>query len=233
MSQYPYPPPPYSPPIVDTSAWAHAAPYAEGRAAAMWQLILGTLIFLCGACVGILVFMPDAILNQIAHQPQFNVPPIEHLTPVQEIRLAATAGSATLLVAGGLLLLLALFVRKGGKASTVGSIILNCMVGLFMAMGLPNELLQIAANPMAIVSLLISLGVLALCITTIAKLSIAFKSTGSAQSQASQQAYYWMMQQQAGTYNHAGYGSQGDYPPPPNIPTPQPKDQDTPQPPNQ
>jgi hypothetical protein len=220
LSQYPYPPPPYSPPIVDPSAWSHAAPHAEARAAAMWQLIFGTLIFLFGTCVSILLVVPEEIVNEIVHQPQLNLPPIEHLSLVQEFRLAVAVGSGMTLAAGSLLLILAIFVRKGGKASTVISIILTCLIGLFILFGVPNELLQVAANPIAIFSLLISLSILALCITTIVKLSIAFKSTGSAQSVAQQQAYYWMMQQQAGTYNHAGYNYQGGYPPPPNPPLP-------------
>jgi hypothetical protein len=91
-----------------------------------------------------------------------------------------------------------------------------------------SDLLQVAANPVVIAPLLLTLAVLGLCIVTIAKLAIALKSTGSAQSQAMQQAYYWMMQQQAGAYGHAGYDSQGGYPPPQDVPpgdggpTPQP-----------
>ncbi len=116
--------------------------------------------------------------------------------------------------------MLAVFVRKGGRVSTISSIVLNCLVALFMLMSLPNELIQAAANPMAIISLLISLGIMGLGITTIVKLGIAIKSAGSAQSIAQQQAYYWMMQQQAQTYGQAGFNYQGNYPPPPNPPPP-------------
>ena len=41
MSQYSFPPPPYSPPTVDPRLWAMAQPYAEGRAAGLWQLFWG------------------------------------------------------------------------------------------------------------------------------------------------------------------------------------------------
>jgi hypothetical protein len=218
LSQYHYPPPPYSPPIVDPSAWAHAAPFPEYRAAAVWQFIFGSLIFLFGTCVGVLVAMPDDVLNMIAQQPQIKLQHIADFSPAQEIRLIFAISAGLILVVGALLVLLAVFVRKGGRASTISSIVLNCLVAFFMLISLPNELLQAAANPMAIISLLISLGIMGLGITTIAKLGIAIKSAGSAQSIAQQQAYYWMMQQQAQTYGQAGYSYHGGYPPPPNPP---------------
>lgn len=231
MSQYPYPPPPYSPPTVDPSAWAYAPPHAEGRAAAMWQMILGGLIFVAGTCIGTAIWVaPDALVTQAVRQQQASLPPMENLSLVQEIRLVFSVFSGVMLLTGGLLLLLTIFVRQGGKASTVCSIALNCLVGLFLGMSLLSDLLQVVGNAMVIAPLLISLAVLGLCIVTIAKLVIALKSTGSAQAQAMQQAYYWMMQQQAGAYGQAGYGQagygwQGGYPPPQN---PQPPSPDNP-----
>jgi hypothetical protein len=138
---------------------------------------------------------------------------MQNLSLVQEIRLVFSIFSGMMLLTGGLLLLLTIFVRRGGKASTICSIVVNCLVGLFLGMSLLSDLLQVASNPMVIAPLLLTLGVLGLCIVTIAKLVVALKSSGSAQAQAMQQAYYWMMQQQAGAYGQAGYG--GGYPPPP------------------
>jgi hypothetical protein len=214
LSQYPYPPPPYSPPIVDPSAWAQAPPNPDGRAAGLWQLILGCLVFVGGTCVGAAIWVaPDELVMQAARQQQASLPPMQNLSLVQEIRLVFSIFSGMMLLTGGLLLLLTIFVRRGGKASTICSIVVNCLVGLFLGMSLLSDLLQVASNPMVIAPLLLTLGVLGLCIVTIAKLVVALKSSGSAQAQAMQQAYYWMMQQQAGAYGQAGYG--GGYPPPP------------------
>ncbi|HEX4052857.1 MAG TPA: hypothetical protein VHX86_01195 [Tepidisphaeraceae bacterium] len=235
MSQYPFPPPPYSPPVVDPAAWASAQPNAAGRAAALWQFILGGVIFLGGTCAGLLVFMPDNLMNEVARQQQRNLQPINNLTPVQEIRLIATIGSGTMLVAGGLLLLLAFFVRRGGKVSTIFSMVLNGVIALFLGMSLLGDLLQLGSNPMVVMPLLLSIGVLGLCIVTIVKLSAALKSAGANQAQAMQQAYYWMMQQQqaAGGSGQAGYGYGQGYPPPPNPPAPptSPENSNPPQPP--
>ena len=244
MSQYQYPPPPYSPPIVDPSALAYAPPHSEGRAAAMWQMILGALVFLTGTCIGAAIWVAsDDLVTQAVHQQQASLPPMQNLSLVQEVRLVFSVFSGVMLLTGGLLLLLTIFVRQGGKASTVCSIILNCLIGLFLGISVLSDLLQVAGNLMVVAPLLLTLGVLGLCIVTIAKLVVALKSTGSAQSQAMQQAYYWMMQQQAGAYGPAGYGqagygpagydqagfnSQGGYPPPQN---PQPPLPDNPPPP--
>jgi len=221
LSQYPYPPPPYSPPMVDPSAWAYAPPRSEALAAGLWQLILGALIFLGGTCVGAAIWVaPDELVMQAARQQQASLPQMQNFTLVQEIRLVFLVFSGMMLLTGGLLLLLTIFVRKGGKASTVCSIAVNCIVGLFLALSLLSDLLQVAGNPMVIAPLLLTLGVLGLCIVTIAKLVVALKSSGSAQAQAMQQAYYWMMQQQAGGYGQAGYGG---YLPPQDAPPPAPE----------
>jgi hypothetical protein len=144
------------------------------------------------------------------------------MTLVQELRLLFSVFSGVMLITGGLLLLLTIFVRQGGKASTIFSIILTGLIGLFLAISLLSDLLQIASNPMVFAPLLLTLAVLGLCIVTIAKLAGALKSAGSASAQAMQQAYYWMMQQQAAGYSPAGYGQNGyNYPPPaqPNLPS--------------
>ncbi len=200
--------------MVDPSAWAQAPPNSDGRAAGLWQLILGSLVFVGGTCVGAAIWVaPDELVMQAARQQQASLPQMQNLSMVQEIRLVFSVFSGMMLLTGGLLLLLTIFVRQGGKASTICSIAVNCLVGLFLGMSLLSDLLQVAANPMVIAPLLLTLGVLGLCIVTIAKLVVALKSAGSAQAQAMQQAYYWMMQQQAGAYGQAGYG--GGYPPPP------------------
>jgi hypothetical protein len=206
LSQYPFPPPPYSPPMVDPRVWAMSQPQAAGRAAALWQLVLGGLIFLSGSCVITAVWVvPDNVMVEAARQQQTNLPPIQNLTPVQEIRLFTTVGSGMMIVAGGLLVLLMFFVRRGGKISTILSIVLNSVIALVLLMNFVAGLGQVAIRPAAIVPLALFGGILALAGITIGKLVVALRSSGTAQTQAMQQAHYWMMQhQQNGGY---GYGA--------------------------
>jgi len=223
LSQYPYFPSPYLPPMVDPRAWAMSQPHAAGRAAGLWQLVLGAIIFLSGTCVGSLSrVLPDDVMLQAVRQQQTELPPIEGFTPIQEIRMLTLIGSVMMIVTGGLLLILVIFVRRGGKISTVCSIILNGLIALFLLMNSVSGLRQAAVNPVAILPLLVFIGLIALCVITLVKLVAAFQSAGPAQLQAMQQAYYWMMQQQqaAGGYGQQGYGY-GQTPPSPTTPPPQ------------
>jgi hypothetical protein len=230
LSQYQFPPPPYSPPMVDPRSWAMAQPHAAGRAAALWQLILGALLFLSGSCVVTAVaVVPDEVMNKAIEQQHTVLPPFGNMSPAQELRLGMSIISGVMIVAGGVLLLLAFFVRRGGRISTVFSIVFTSVISLILLINFVSGLLQLAGNPQVILPLALFAGILALCAITIAKLVAALKSSGSAQMQAMQQAYYWMMQHhQAGTYGQGGYGAipgqipGRDAPAPPIAPPPPP-----------
>ncbi len=218
MSQnpYPYPPPPPYPspppsPTVDyRAAWAVVPPHAAGRSAALWQTILGAILFLAGTCVVSVVWAaPDSFMNDVMRQQQTDLPPMQGFTPVQEIRLLASVACGMMIGAGALLLLFSFFVRKGGKASIILSLILNALIALFMLMNLASSFVQLAQRAAAIFPIVMLAGMLFVCGVTIVKLVAALRSAEPAQQLAMQQAYYWMMQQQqAGAYG-AGYGPAG------------------------
>ena len=138
-------------------------------------------------------------------------------------------GSVMMLAAGGLLLIFVIFVRRGGKISTVCSIVLNSLIALFLLMNTVTGLRQVAVNPVAILPLALFGGLIALCVITLVKLFAAFQSAGPAQLQAMQQAYYWMMMQQQqqppGGYGQQGYGYGPIPPPPPQAPPGPPPDE--------
>ncbi|MGA2443051.1 MAG: hypothetical protein ABSH08_19025 [Tepidisphaeraceae bacterium] len=228
MSQYPYSPSPYLPPMIDPRAWAMSQPHAAGRAAGLWQLVLGAIIFLFGTCVGSIVWVvPDDTMLLTFRQQQANIPPIEGFTLIQEIHMVITAFSVMMVAAGGLLLILVIFVRRGGKASTVCSIVLNGLLAFFLLVNAVSGLLQGGLNPMSILPLAVFGGLIALCIITLVKLVAAFQSAGPAQLQAMQQAYYWMMMQQQqppGGYGQQGYGYGSTPQPPPQAIAPPPPD---------
>ena len=215
--------------MVDPRAWAMSQPNAAGRAAGLWQLVLGAIIFLSGTCVGSLVWvMPDDVMLNAVHQQQTELPQIPGYTPIQVIRMVSMVGSVMMIAAGGLLLIFLIFVRRGGKISTVCSIVLVGLIALFLLMNSVSALRQALSNPMAILPLAMFGGMVALCGITLIKLVAAFQSAGPAQIQAMQQAYYWMMQQQQpppGGYGQQGYGyGQAPPPPQPTVPPPPPPD---------
>jgi len=227
MSQFPFPPIPYSPPPVDPRVWGMASPNSAARSAGVWQLILGGLIFFTGTCAMAAVWIvPDQVLADAIKQQQAQFPPIQNMTMQQEIRMIMTFGSGIMIIAGAVLSLLAVLVRRGGKIPVVLSMVAGGLIGLLMLSSFVSGLIQLASRPAAIVQVVMIGGILALVGTTFAKLIAALQSSGSAQQLAQQQAYYWMMQQQAGYGGGAGYGyGQNAASPPPLL------NQNPPQPP--
>jgi hypothetical protein len=227
MSKFPFPPVPYSPPPVDPRVWGMASPNAAARTAGVWQLILGGLIFFTGTCAMAAVWVvPDQVLADAIRQQQAQFPPIQNMTMQQEIRMIMTIGSGVMIIAGAVLSLLAVFVRRGGKVAIVLSMLGGGLIALLMLINFVSGLLQLASRPAAIVQVVMIGGILALVGTTFAKLIAALQSSGSAQQIAQQQAYYWMMQQQSGYGAGAGYGYGQTAAPPPPLPN-----QNPPQPP--
>jgi hypothetical protein len=224
MSQFPFPQVPYTPPSVDPRMWGMASHRPGARAAGIWQAVLGGLIFFLGSCALAAVWIaPDQIMVEALRQQKADIPKIEGLTPQQEIRLAMTLGSGVMIFFGAVLSLLAVFVRRGGKIAIITSMVMNGLLGLLMLVNFAVGLRQIAANPMAIVQVLMVGGFLALVVTTFTKLIAALHSAGSNQQMAmQQQAYYWMMQQQGGygAGTGYGYGQAPATPPPPPPPLP-------------
>ncbi len=196
-------------------------PHAAGRAAGLWQLILGALLFLSGSCVVTAVaVVPDDVMNKAIEQQHTVLPPFGNMSPAQELRLGMSIISGVMIVAGGVLLLLAFFVRRGGRISTVFSIVFTSVIALVLLINFVSGLLQLAGNPQVILPLALFGGILALCAVTIAKLVAALSSSGSAQMQAMQQAYYWMMQHQQTEGYGYGQNAGGQPPPPPAAPMP-------------
>jgi hypothetical protein len=233
LSQYPFPPSPYSPPGVNPGHWNYGQPHGPARTAALLQIILGGILVMFGTCVGSLIWIvPDDVLNKVVQQQQANFPPMSGYSPVQEFRILCAISLGLMLLAGTVLLILAFFVRRGGQTSAVISIVANSLVGLCVLIDLAVNLGQVAGNPANIFSLLILIGVAVLVGFTIAKLIVSLRSSGSAQMRAMQQTYYWAMQQQqaSGGFGQSGYGygspaspppqppaTQGPLPPPPNA----------------
>jgi hypothetical protein len=203
-----------------------AAPHPAGRAASVWQMILGAVLFLMGTCVGAVALMPEDLWTEMMHQQPASFSQLGN-NSLHAIRLIAMASSGILFFLGVLLLILAIFVRREAKAAIITSIVVTTLFGSLMLTNFLTSLPQLG-NPAFILPLFMLFSLLALCIMTILKLVAAMRSGGAAQAQAMQQAYWWMMQQQQGQqgqggYGQAGYGyGYGQPPAPPAAPPPPP-----------
>jgi hypothetical protein len=233
LSQYPFPSSPYSVPTVDYRTWSVSRPNSAAKSAAIWQLILGGFLFLCGSCVGgVMWIVPDDMMNQAIAQQEGSLPPMAGMTPVQEFRMLASVVFGAMFVLGLLLLIFALFVYRGGKLSTIFSMVISMLAGFFFLLDFASSIFQVVSHPATILPVLFILGILALTGVTTGKLISALRTAGTAQAQAMQQAYYWMMQyqQQYAAQNQAGYGYAPPPPPPPAAPVPSQSPQQIPPP---
>jgi hypothetical protein len=223
LSQYPFPPSPYVPPGFNPGSWASGQPRTPARSASNLQMVLGGILALFGTCIGSLVWLiPDDVLGKVVQQQGANLPPMNGYSPIQEMRILSAVTAGAMLLAGILLLVLAFFVRRGGRISAVCSIVANSVIGIFILMDLLAGVGQ-GAVKFAIFPLVILVGLLALDGTTIAKLVASLRSSGDAQIRAMQQAHYWMMQQQqsSGAFGQSGYGYGQGAVPPPSAPPPE------------
>jgi hypothetical protein len=237
LTQYPFPPPPYSPPSFDPRAWSMPRPNAAGRAASIWQIVLGSILLLIGTCVGAFALMPEDIWQQVMHQQQSSLPAIGN-TSMHAIRMMAMASSVVFFGVGVLLLVLAIFVRRESRGAIIASIVVCGLFGSFMLTDFLTAVSNLS-NPTTFLPVIMLLAILALSVITILNLVKAMRSSGSAQAQAMQQAYYWMQQQQqqAGAgygQGPAGYGYGYGYgygqSPTPQAPPPPPPSQQAPPP---
>jgi hypothetical protein len=188
-------------------------------------MVLGGILTLFGTCIGSVVWLiPDDVLGKVVQQQAANLPPMNGYSPIQVMRILSAVTASAMLLAGILLLVLAFFVRRGGRMSAMWSIVANSVIGVFMLMDLLAGVAQGGVR-FAIFPLLILVGLLALNGTTIAKLVGSLRSSGDAQIRAMQQAHYWMMQQQqsSGAFGQSGYGYGQSAVPPPPAPSPGPQ----------
>lgn len=192
------------------------------QTASILQLILGGLTLLAGTCIGTLLWAQgiNVFLSEM-QQRGMKMPDVPGESVADVLRLFFVLFTAVSMLIGTLLLVLAIFVRRGKRPAIIASIILVGLVSLILSMDVIGGIVQM--NPFVIVLA----GVLLLGLATIRKLIQSLQSGPDPQAAAAmQQAWMWMMQQQqqqsAGGYGY-GYGPQQAYPPPPTpLPAPEP-----------
>jgi len=226
MSQYPSP---YYPPNVQPPYYPYSGALdvlAPARRASVMMFILGPMLKLCGACVMsmplMFSMMPQdklqPLLNQIQSQCGY---PAKVVIPVL---------GAFIFLPGVAMLILAFFVRRGGRVSAilgcalVGLILLKSVVELLFSFLHPDP------NVMGAICLdIFSVGIFGLLFFWLIQAARASSSVQQAQQQYL--AQYWQYQQNMQA--HSGYGyaappqegqSYQPAPPPPPVPAPLPGD---------
>jgi MFS family permease len=217
MSMYPSP---YHPPGVQQYYAAPIDPLRHARRASIFMFIMGPLIFLTGTCMASVLPIirmappsPDTDrLLQTASEQTHGHPEI------------FTATGVLLLLLGSGMLVLAFFVRRGGRRScTVGAVVMGLLAVYFLLNLLSSVVM---GNIFAVV---FSLLMIALFSMTLIWLIQAIRAAGTIQlAQQQYAAQYWHYQQTMQAHANAGYG----YGQPPQASPPSPAVQQPPQNPN-
>jgi len=178
----------------------------------MW--VLGALGLLFGLCMTGMLFL--APLDAIVKQARASMPP-EQLRQVGDVDLVrmvkilyGTAGAIVIAVSL-LLLVLGIFVRRGGKPSIISSLVVFAGLTLFALFGILSGLAQAAMGaPVMLLAAVIWLVLGAVFALAIVWLVQAIRAGAAAQQL---QAYYGQLQQQQSIQPQTGYGYAYSTPP--------------------
>jgi hypothetical protein len=207
-------------------------PLGPAKRASLLMFIMGPLIFLAGAC---LVSVPS-MLRVMPPNPQLT----QTMQQLDEelhgdVDAKLMIGGVFSAVVGVAMLILAFFVRRGGRTACILGAVLAGLLGVWSVMNLLGGLLMGNVGGVCMSALMIaSFGLM------IAWLIQAIRASGRVTlAQQQYAAQYWQYQQTMQAYANAGYGygvpPQGQVPvapaafqPPPPPPTAQPNPENPP-----
>lgn len=216
MSQYPpYPPTAYPEAPIDFSYYTppQANLLAPARRAGILQAIVGSLLLICGVGIGAIPWtldMGDLIAQSGMAMPQ--LPP--GMSVEQLFRIAYTTIGAAGALFGLALLVLAIFVRRGGAGPAITSIVIEGLVLIFLGVNLVGTVFQMGSQPVAgVFAVIIVLLPIALLGLNVAWLVSAARNASRISAARQQyQAQYHQYQQYQQAYTQAGGYGVG-YPP--------------------
>jgi hypothetical protein len=213
MSQYPVP---YSTP----QPYMHD-PYGvylgPARRAGALMMVLGALGLTCAACLILVVLF--APMQSLIAQSGVSIPSAAEVGMQPETFMRVMYGmlAGASIVVSLLLLILAIFVRRGSSVAIITSIVIDSLIILFLILNLLTSLVQILRSPGMVIGLLLVLVLLGSFVLLMVWLIQAIKATSAlraAQTQYQQQ--YWQYQQQQQMY---GYGYAQQQPPHSSTPS--------------
>jgi hypothetical protein len=228
MSQYP--PSPYSAPQPQPAHYAYAqydAYFAPARRAGLLMFILGGIGMTCALCMGIVAAV--APMERLIAESGVALPSASEtgVSPETLMRLGYGIIAGGALLFSLLILILAVFVRRGSAAATITAIVIDSIIILALGINTIGSLVQVLRNPSALIGVVIVVAMLAGFVLLLVWLIQALRAAATIKAmQIHYQQQYWQYQQQQQMYAY-GYAQQQQQPAP-QVPTQQPSsDQNT------
>lgn len=152
---------------------------APARSASIMQFFLGGALAVFGLVI--LLAASFAPMSEVADQIRrqgMSVPEVTGWTAAELLRLVYSVLGSGIILTGGILLLLAAFVRGGGMLAVASSMAVNVLISLVLLVFVVDGLIQMPGNPMSgLFSLIIGGGGVGMCGVTIARLVGAIRVT--------------------------------------------------------
>jgi hypothetical protein len=210
VSQYPYPPPPYTPPLVGWLAWSPPQNLLRpARLASIMQSIFGSLASLFGIAAAAVAWAGD-MKNSVEriHESGMNEWVYPGMTAEQSLRIALTVNGGLLFVVGLTLLTLSYFVYRAQVFATIASIVVNGLVVMVLVAQLVSSLFLLSGVPGLAMEAVVYLLVTAWCARTIMALWSAMRLAYQIRAlRLSQAGEFWNFQHRTGlglTYQPLG-----------------------------
>jgi hypothetical protein len=234
MSQYP--PSPYSAPQPQPAHYAYAqydAYFAPARRAGLLMFILGGIGMTCAFCMGIVAAV--APMERLIAESGVVLPSSAEtgVSPETLMRLGYGIIAGGALLFSLLILILAVFVRRGSIGATITAIVIDSLIILLLGINAIGSLFQALRNPSALIGVVIVVAMLAGFLLLLVWLIQALRATATIKAmQTHYQQQYWQYQQQQQMYAY-GYAQQQQAQPPMSqqpseSPAPSPPDRDKP-----
>jgi hypothetical protein len=213
MSQYPSP---YNTPQFGQFGFDPAAGLlAPARRAAILMFVLGGLGVACGVCTG--AFAAMGPIDQIIQRAKIQFPSNMDVPPEQLFRIIIGTIAVISLLQAIVMIILGVFVRRGGIGSIVTSIVLCVLILLMLVVQALGALFRGGIGQLqGLVFLIIALGLYGLLLTWLIQAARAAPAVRAMRTQSQ----LWQMQQQQQMYNQSGYPP----PPPQQTPSPPPRE---------
>jgi hypothetical protein len=223
MTQYPSTPPPYGYGY-DPYQQQQSDALAPARRAALMMFLLAGMMLLCGVCVG--AFAMTVPMERLLQESGITLPqqPPPGMSVGELMRIGYMVIAVGSLLAGIIVVVLGVFVRRGGMGAAVASIVVVSLMLLVAGLSVVVSLPQMAQQPSAILGICVVLVPVALMVGALITLVQAAKAASSVNAMKQQYQFQtWQYQQQQQAYNQGGYAM--PQPPPGQPPAPAPPQQ--------
>lgn len=200
---------------------------APARRAGIGLFVLAAFCMLCGACVGVAAWVGpiDRVIQQL-QQAGYQFPATGgEVSPEQVVRFAFAFMSVLGVLLGIALIVLGIFVRRGGKGAAITSLVICIPLVLLTLLDLVRSVPMVLNTPVLLPGVLVGLiplVLLGLVVTWLIQAIRAAPHLAAQQQQMMAQMWQYQQQQAAyGGYNQAAGSpppAYGGYAPPPSAP---------------